>query len=151
MALSNTKVFEKRVQIRFSQCDPAGIVYFPQYLMLTNWLVEDWFTHELGIDFADYIGKRRLGLPIVKLNCEFFLPSRHGEMLTLSLELTKIGKRSIGLTITGSANGQVRLRSEQVLVTTSLDTGLSIDLPADLKASLENFVDTKNCSLESVK
>jgi acyl-CoA thioesterase FadM len=28
-------VFERPVRIRFAHCDPAGIVFFPQYLVLT--------------------------------------------------------------------------------------------------------------------
>ncbi|MDF6762844.1 acyl-CoA thioesterase, partial [Escherichia coli] len=36
--------FERAARIRFAHCDPAGIVYFPQYLVLFNVLVEDWFT-----------------------------------------------------------------------------------------------------------
>ena len=46
--------FERPVRIRFSHCDPAGIVFFPQYLVMTNALVEDWFNegarHRLRAD-----------------------------------------------------------------------------------------------------
>jgi len=42
--------FDMPVRIRFAHCDPAGIVFFPQYLVLTNALVEDWFTERLKID-----------------------------------------------------------------------------------------------------
>ena len=35
-------VFEREALIRFSHCDPAGIVFFPQYLVMFNGLVEDW-------------------------------------------------------------------------------------------------------------
>ena len=58
--------FELPVRIRFAHCDPAGIVYFPQYLVMTNALVEDWFTERLAIDYAHMIETRRVGLPIVK-------------------------------------------------------------------------------------
>ena len=59
--------FERPVRIRFSHCDPAGIVFFPQYLVMTNALVEDWFNESLGIDYSAMIRTRRVGLPIVKL------------------------------------------------------------------------------------
>lgn len=150
MARTRKKTFEKQYRIRFAHCDPAGIVFFPQYLILTNGLVEDWFTQELGIDFHDYIGRRRLGLPIVKLDCEFFLPTRHGEVLTMSLEVTRIGCRSVSVSIVGSANGEVRLHANQVLVTTSLDTGRSIELPADLRERLEIFQAIEECATGSV-
>ena len=41
--------FERPLRIRFAHCDPAGIVFFPQYLVMINNLVEDWVTDALGM------------------------------------------------------------------------------------------------------
>jgi 4-hydroxybenzoyl-CoA thioesterase len=131
--------FERPVRIRFAHCDPAGIVFFPQYLTLTNGLVEDWFTEELGIDYAQMIGERRVGLPIVKLDCEFSRPSRMGETITLALAVKTIGRRSIGIEIAGRLGEEIRFRATQVLVTTSLESGVSIDIPGDIRAALARF------------
>ena len=133
--------FERPVRIRFAHCDPAGIVFFPQYLTLTNGLVEDWFTEELGIDYAHMIGVRRVGLPIVKLDCAFSRPSRMGETLTLALTVKTIGRRSIGIEIAGRRDDEIRFRATQVLVTTSLETGASIDIPGDIRAAMTRFAD----------
>jgi 4-hydroxybenzoyl-CoA thioesterase len=132
-------IFELPVRIRFSHCDPAGIVFFPQYLVLTNALVEDWFTDRLNIDYAHMIEQRRVGLPIVKLECEFSRPSRMGETVTLSLSVASIGRRSIRLDIVGQCGDEVRFRAHQVLVTTSLETGNSIDIPDDIATALAMF------------
>jgi 4-hydroxybenzoyl-CoA thioesterase len=132
-------VFERPTRIRFAHCDPAGIVFFPQYFVMTNALVEDWFTEGLGVDYADYIGRRRLGLPIVKLDCEFVAPSRIGETLTLSLSVRAIGRSSIRLSIAGQACGEMRLRCEQVLVATSLDTHRAVALPDDVLVGLQRY------------
>jgi 4-hydroxybenzoyl-CoA thioesterase len=131
--------FERPVRIRFAHCDPAGIVFFPQYLTLTNGLVEDWFTEELGIDYAQMIGERRVGLPIVKLDCEFSRPSRMGETIALALAVKTIGRRSIGIEIAGRLGDEIRFRASQVLVTTSLESGVSIDIPGDIRAALTRF------------
>lgn len=131
--------FERPVRVRFSHCDPAGIVFFPQYLVMTNALVEDWFNEGLRIDYAQMIGQRRIGLPIVKLDCEFSRPSRMGETIMLSLALGAIGRRSIGIDIVGHCGGETRFRAKQVLVTTSLDSGASIDIPADIASALAQF------------
>ena len=138
-AAHQTAVFERPVRIRFAHCDPAGIVFFPQYLTLTNGLVEDWFTDELGIDYAHMIRERRVGLPIVKLDCEFSRPSRMGETITLALSVKTIGRRSIGIEIAGRLGDEIRFRATQVLVTTSLETGVSIDIPGDIRAALTRF------------
>jgi len=143
--------FETPVRIRFAHCDPAGIVFFPQYLTLTNGLVEDWFTDALGIDYAHMIGERRVGLPIVKLECEFSRPSRMGETITLALIVKTIGRRSIGVEIVGRLRDEIRFRATQVLVTTSLDTGASLDIPGDIRAALTRFAANASNPLEEEK
>jgi 4-hydroxybenzoyl-CoA thioesterase len=134
-----TTHFERPVRIRFSHCDPAGIVFFPQYLVMTNALVEDWFNEGLHVDYAQMIGQRRLGLPIVKLDCEFSRPSQMGETIMLTLTVAAIGRRSITIDILGHCNGEARFRAKQVLVTTSLESGRSIDIPTDIAGSLAKF------------
>ncbi|MBN3766294.1 thioesterase family protein [Burkholderia sp. Ac-20365] len=134
-----TATFDMPMRIRFAHCDPAGIVYFPQYLVMTNMLVEEWFNERLAIDYAHMIQTRRVGLPIVKLVCEFSRPSRMGETITLSLGVTRIGRRSIGIDIVAHCNDEVRFRATQVLVTTSLESGQSIDIPDDIAAALATF------------
>ncbi|MFL9938344.1 acyl-CoA thioesterase [Paraburkholderia graminis] len=134
-----TTHFERPVRIRFSHCDPAGIVFFPQYLVMTNALVEDWFNEGLHIDYAQMIAQRRIGLPIVKLDCEFSRPSQMGETIMLTLSVSAIGRRSISIDILGHCNGETRFRAKQVLVTTSLESGRSIDIPTDIATALAMF------------
>jgi 4-hydroxybenzoyl-CoA thioesterase len=134
-----SRTFDMPMRIRFAHCDPAGIVYFPQYLVMTNALVEDWFNDALRIDYAHMITVRRVGLPIVKLGCEFSRPSRMGETVTLSLAIDSVGRRSIRIDIVCRCGDEVRFRAKQVLVTTSLDDGRSIDIPGDIARALEQF------------
>jgi 4-hydroxybenzoyl-CoA thioesterase len=129
-------IFERPIRVRFAHCDPAGMVYFPQYLTMTNGLVEDWFNEQLLIDYANMIAVRRVGLPIVKLECEFSRPSRMGETITLALSLHEVGRRSIRIGIVGYHGNEIRFRAAQVLVTTSLEAGTSIDIPDDIRAAL---------------
>ncbi|MFC6519622.1 acyl-CoA thioesterase [Undibacterium arcticum] len=86
--------FERDVLIRFSHCDPAGIVFFPQYLVLFNQHVEDWFNQCLCMNYAKFIGQRRIGLLIVKLECDFKAPSKMGEKVMLGLGVSEIGLNS---------------------------------------------------------
>ena len=82
--------FTRTVPIRFSHCDPAGIVYFPHYFDMFNGLIEDWYTEQLGVDYAKLILNDRHGFPFVHIETDFKRPSRMGEHLDLTLLLMKI-------------------------------------------------------------
>ena len=58
--------------IRFSQCDPGGIVYFVDFFDLCNGTVEDWFTEMIGMTFNEIHLERRWGFPIVDTGCHFY-------------------------------------------------------------------------------
>jgi 4-hydroxybenzoyl-CoA thioesterase len=131
--------FERPVRIRFSHCDPAGIVFFPQYLVLLNHLVEDWVGDALGVPFAELIGTRRTGLPTVSLQCEFTAVSRMGDDVLMGLSVERVGKSSLTLQLGCRCGDEQRMNVRQVLVFTDLDTHRTIDIPADLRTALELF------------
>jgi len=131
--------FERPLTIRFSHCDPAGIVFFPRYLAMFNDLVEDWVTEGLGIAYADLLGARRVGLPSVSLNCQFSAISRMGDQVMLGLSLTHIGRSSIGLSLGCRQGDEQRVQVQQVLVATDLASHRPIALPADLRQALSAF------------
>lgn len=133
------KAFCLNQTIRFFHCDPAGIVYYPNYFDMIQSLMEDWFTQSLRIDYADFISNRRLGLPTVKIECEFMAPSKIGETITLVPCVKKIGRSSLALRIDALAGEQLRLRAQAVVVTTSLETGRSIPIPPDLRERLTEY------------
>ena len=37
--------------IRFSHCDPAGVLYFPHMFDFVSVAMEDWFAQRLGLPF----------------------------------------------------------------------------------------------------
>jgi 4-hydroxybenzoyl-CoA thioesterase len=132
--------FERTQRIRFAHCDPAGIVFFPQYLVMLNNHVEDWVSEGLGIPYATLIGERRTGLPTVRLECDFRAVSRMGDEVRLVLQLERLGTRSLTLRteVRGAGDG-LRAALRQVLVSTRLDTHAAIPLPADLRTAAEAF------------
>jgi len=130
--------FRQERVIHFSDCDPAGIVFYPQYFVMLNAHIEDWFTDGLGVDYYALVAERRIGLPTVRLEVDFVAVSRMGDRVALELEVERVGGASLTLkrTISG-VGGDRRMTMRQVLVTTSLDTHRAIELPADLRAALQ--------------
>ena len=132
--------FETDKLIRFHHCDPAGIVFYPQYFVLFNELVEDWFNGGLGIDFANFHAVSRLGIPMAHIECDFLAPSRIGEVLRFRLAVAKIGASSLTLAVDVRAGDDVRVRAKLVVVLVSLDSHRPVPIPPELRAKLDRFV-----------
>jgi 4-hydroxybenzoyl-CoA thioesterase len=129
--------FSRTRQIRFTDCDPAGIVFYPQYFVMFNDLVEDWVDNALGIGYRKLIIDRRVGLPTVRVEADFRVASHMGDAVAPSLAVERLGGRSLTLNLRcAGADGAVRMNMRQVLVTTSLATLRAIDIPADLRAAI---------------
>lgn len=133
------KPFRVPRRIRFSDCDPAGIVFYPQYFVMFNGLLEDWVDGPLGTGFADLVSRRRIGLPTVRLEADFRAVSRFGDDVELSLGVERLGGKSLTLALRccAAGDGELRMAMRQVIVTTSLETHKAIEVPADLRAAIE--------------
>jgi len=130
-------VLRRERVIRFSDCDPAGIVFYPQYFVMFNELLEDWFSDGLEVAFNSLILERRIGLPTVRLEVDFSAISRMGDVVVLLLAVERLGRRSLTLALRCEGqDGQRRMAARQVLVTTSLDTHQAIDIPPDVRAAI---------------
>ena len=130
--------FQRPRMIRFSDCDPAGIVFYPQYFVMLNGLVEDWVSEGLGIDYHAFISERRIGLPTVRLEADFRAVSRMGDRVLLGLAVERLGSRSMTLALRcfDAASGELRMQVKQVLVTTSLESHRAVEIPQDMRAAM---------------
>ena len=132
--------YQAEILVRFADCDPAGIVFYPRYMEMFNNLVEDWCRETLDFSFPEIITRRGWGLPTVHLNADFLAPSRLGEILSATILLRSVGNTSIGLDIllTGP-DGIDRVRGEVVLVLTDRQLGKARQLPDELRARLRSL------------
>jgi len=130
--------FSRARRIRFSDCDPAGIVFYPQYFVLFNDLLDEWFDNIWTRGFVDYVVRCRFGVPTVRLEADFKSVSRMGDDVILTLNVARIGERSFELALDckDTVDEQVRMTARQTLVTTSLDTHKSIRIPPQLREAL---------------
>ena len=131
--------FERALTVRFSHCDPAGIVFFPQYLVMVNNLVEEWVSDGLKVPYPHLISTRRIGLPTVSLNCQFTAVSRMGDEVMMGLSVDHIGRSSLRLNVGCRAGVEARFVMQQVLVTTDLQTHRPIAIPDDLRNPMLAF------------
>ncbi|MDN8612589.1 acyl-CoA thioesterase [Variovorax ginsengisoli] len=136
MSDAAARAFRRERLIRFSDCDPAGIVFYPQYFVMFNGLVEDW-VNAMGVGYQRLIVEQRIGLPTVRVEADFRAVSRFGDSVTLALVVERLGTRSLTLALqcVGAA-GELRMQMRQVLVTTSLETHRALEIPAALRDAI---------------
>jgi 4-hydroxybenzoyl-CoA thioesterase len=132
--------FETTRTIRFGQCDPAGIVFYPRYFEMFNELVEDWVTHALGISYADLLGNRKVGMGPVALNVEFDMPSRMGDEVQMGVSVEKLGNASLRLSLGCRCGDEQRARMTQTIVCTDTVAARAQAFPADLREAIERYV-----------
>jgi 4-hydroxybenzoyl-CoA thioesterase len=136
---SGSRVFHQTRVIRFSDCDPAGMVFFPQYFVMLNALVEDWFTLGLGVNYANLLGPRRIGLPTVALQSEFRTPCRMGDVVEFRLQLERMGGRSLTLRVDCMHGPTCCVQIRQVLVSTSFTNDRAIEVPQDVREAIARW------------
>ncbi|MGO3891198.1 MAG: acyl-CoA thioesterase [Paenalcaligenes sp.] len=148
-----SKPYTQKHRIRFSECDPAGIVFYPQYFVMFNDLLEKWIDDIAPtIGFHGVIADRKVGLPTVHLDADFRAISKMGDDVILSLSIERLGGRSIQLHLQCTdLEGQLRMEINQVIVTTSLVTHKAIDIPEFLRTPMQAYVQKEAAVMDSAK
>ena len=138
--MDSKRAFESEKRVRFQHCDPAGIVFYPQYFVLFHELIEDWFNCGLEVNYADLITFQRLGVPTVRLECDFVASSTIGDTLQLRLAVRRVGTTSIALSLMAFSGDELRVRIEQVIVLFSLDRRAPVAIPEELRRRIGKFL-----------
>jgi len=126
--------FAAQRKVRFAECDPAGIVFYPRYFEYLNGLVEDWF-EAIGFPFHETHIGGRIGTPVRALEAEFLRSSRLGEVLELSLELLEVGRTSARLEGVFSCAGEERFRARCAIVYVDFQEG-PLPWPSEMRAAM---------------
>ena len=130
--------FEATRVLRFGDCDPAGIAYYPRYFDLLNGVVEDWWI-SMGHPWKVLFGERRIGLPTVRFEVDFRAPAFLEDELRFALAIKRIGSKSVELDHVVQRGMTTLWQCAQTLVATSLESHRSIAWPDDLRTALLKF------------
>lgn len=135
--------FSAQKLVRFHHCDPAGIVFYPQFFYLLHEVQEDFLAH---IGFPEHaLIAGGTGVPIVDLKTEFLGMCRNGDVLTITLELTRIGNSSMGMLYEihgqpGTNTSTLRLRAHGVVVYSEVPHGKPLRIPEALRSALQPYL-----------
>ena len=140
---AESRRFVVRRILRFADCDPAGIAFYPRLCEQINNLVEDWFGEALGYGFPRLHDELERGVPIVRLEVDFSAPGRMGDEIAWSLAVRALGKSSVTLEIRAEPPaGKPVLTAEARLVHCDMATGtpVPVPFPDEVRARMAGFL-----------
>lgn len=128
--------FTMRQRLRFSDCDPAGIAYYPRYLALCDGVIEEWTEAVVGVSRLKLHFELDWGLPTVSLQANFTAVSRLGDQLDFALSVTELGRSSIGLAMDVACGGERRFDVAYKQVLVDMKSMKAIPWPDDWRARI---------------
>ncbi|PYS48981.1 MAG: hypothetical protein DMF68_11375 [Acidobacteria bacterium] len=123
--------FVTRIKIRFGDCDPAGLVYYPVIFHYCHVAMEEFFAERCGISYAKLMADERIGFPTVSARAEFFVPLVYGDEVEIEMSVKSIGQSSVAFeySIKRVNDETLCALSIQVHVAMNLDTRRAVQIP----------------------
>ena len=129
--------------MRFGECDPAGVVYYPVFFNWFHEAMEAWFEDGLGEPYASVIEK--IGFPAKHINADFFKPCKMGEKLIVSIQVLHLGRSSLRLAIdVVGEDSEPRAKGEVLCICIGVAAGefqfRSHPIPPELRENMRRFL-----------
>ncbi len=129
--------YKTTIPVRFGDVDRAGIVYYPVIFHYFHIAQEDFFDDYLGIPYNRLIEEERIGFPTVKTATEFYSPLKYGDLLKVTVHISRVGRSSLTFEFRVYRRGELLARSSEVKVCVRIDTLEKIDIPEKYRGLLE--------------
>jgi 4-hydroxybenzoyl-CoA thioesterase len=135
-------VNSRQVEIEFGDCDPAGIVYYPNYFRMFDAATAHLFEAALGmkkIAWTRHYGI--VGIPMVDTGARFIKPARFGDEVTINTTITGFRRSSFDVGHQVFHEGMLAIEARETRVWTGRDPDdpdklKSVPLPNDVVAAL---------------
>jgi 4-hydroxybenzoyl-CoA thioesterase len=137
--------FNARIKVRFGDCDPAGLVYYPVIFHYCHVAMEEFFAERCGIGYHTLMADERIGFPTVKVEAEFFLPLVYGDEAQVEVSVSRVGRSSVAFEygIRRGSDQALCARSTQIHVAMNLDTRSAVSIPDKYRRALEQMMNAE--------
>src|SRR5947208_3604728 len=129
-------LFTSRISVRFGDCDPAGLVYYPVIFHYCHIAMEEFFAARCGTSYARLMADERIGFPTVNIQSEFFVPLIYGDEAEIEVSVARVGESSVTFeyAVRRVLDNTLCARSVQVQVAMDLDTRRAVPIPERYRA-----------------
>lgn len=131
--------FSTRINVRFGDCDPAGLVYYPVLLHYCHAAMEEFFAARCDVSYARLMSERRLGFPVVNVRAEFFAPLVYGDAAEVEVWASAVGRTSVTFEyrLRRASDRELCASATHVQVAMKLDERRAVSVPEDLRRAFE--------------
>jgi 4-hydroxybenzoyl-CoA thioesterase len=134
--------FHAPIKVSFSDIDNAGIVYYPRFVHYFHLAMEEFFSSELGIDYAAVLLDRNVSFPTVHLEADFRRRMKYGDHIDIEVRVINIGRTSVTWGYRGYRAGDKEdlvVEGNNVTVCVRRDTFEKIEVPQWLQECLTAY------------
>lgn len=129
--------YRQELPVMFQHCDPAGIVFYPRYFEMMNWVVERFFDEAVGWPFSQMHAVDRRGIPAVSVSAEFRSPARLGDFLDWHLQVQRVGRASATIQLDAFVGDRMVVEGQVSIVHSDLDKMRSLSWTDAVRERLE--------------
>ena len=135
--------FSTQITVRFGDCDPAGLVYYPSLFHYCHEAMEEFVASRCGVTYPTLVSERRLGFPTVNVRAEFFAPFVYGDVVEVEVWVSAVGRTSVifEYRLRRASDRALCASATHVQVLMGLDERRAVPLPADLRRAFEQSAD----------
>ena len=131
--------FSTLIPVRFGDCDPAGLVYYPALFHYCHAAMEEFFAARCGGSYARLMAEERVGFPTVSVRAEFFAPLVYGDVAEVEVWASAVGRTSVTFEyrLRRAADGLLCASATHVQVSMNLDERRPAPLTDSLRRAFE--------------
>src|ERR1044071_6494609 len=127
--------FSTHITVRFGDCDPAGLVYYPVLFHYCHAAMEEFLAARCGKPYARLMGEDRVGCPTVNVRAEFVAPLVYGDEVEVEVWASAVGHTSVTFEyrLRRASDGVLCAAATHVQVSMSLDGRRPVPLTDELR------------------
>ncbi|HKG13646.1 MAG TPA: thioesterase family protein [Pyrinomonadaceae bacterium] len=132
--------FNTRITVRFGDCDPAGLVYYPVLFHYCHVAMEEFFAARCGVEYARLVSEGRIGFPTVNARAEFFEPLVYGDVAEIDVWASRVGRTSVTFEyrLRRARDSKLCASATLVQVSMNLDERRAVPVPEHLRPVFES-------------
>jgi len=132
--------YEVKRRIYWGDCDPAGIVYTPQFLDMVFQGMEHFWRDHVKIGWLDLQSETDITTPMVHVDMDFTAPARAGDEISIWMGIEKLGRSTIHYRARGMLDGVPLFVIRIISSTVDVKRFKSVEMPAVIREKLAPLI-----------